>query len=151
MWVFRVHTIGSPYAKCYRKVRQRYLTQVNVNSVLPTHSEMEEWISRKMPDRVHEATFSVQVTQEMIDASTVEDSMDAYYDGLTRGEEVQSVGVRTRKRIKCVVCQSSKFTKIKVSCGHIFHRRCIDEWLRWSKNKECPVCKIKLELKNTLD
>ena len=42
-------------------------------------------------------------------------------------------------------CQSSKFTKVKISCGHIYHRACIDEWLRWKK--ECPICKVEVELK----
>ena len=39
---------------------------------------------------MHEATFSVQVTQE-IDATTVESSLEAYYEDMTR-EEVHCVG-----------------------------------------------------------
>ena len=148
MWIFRAHLLPSPYNKSYRKVRQRYLSEVQ-RGILPTHAEIEEWIMRKLPnERVHEATFSVQVTQEMIDATTVESSLEAYYEDMTRGEEVQCVGTRTRKRIRCVICQSSKFTKVKITCGHVFHRKCIDEWLRWKK--ECPICKAEVELKKDI-
>lgn len=145
MWIFRTHNIGSPYKVCYRKVRNKYNFEIE-QGVLPTYNEMEEWISRKMPERPHEATFSVQASDEMVEASTVQNSMDSYYDNITRGDEVRCVGVRTRKRIKCVICQSSKFSKVRVSCGHIFHRKCIDEWLRWSKDNTCPTCLVPVDI-----
>ena len=144
MWVIRQHTIQTPYSKSYRKVRRRYLSMVE-DGVLPTHAEMELWISKKMTDRCHEATFSIQVTEEMFEASVVENSLESHYNDIKRGEEVTAIGTRTRKRIRCVVCQTSKHSKIKVSCGHIFHRKCIDEWLCWKQ--ECPICKVHIEMK----
>ena len=143
MWIFRTHDIGSPYSASYRKVRNRYIAEVE-RGVLPTHQEMEDWISRKMDDRTHNATFSVEVTPELVEAMTVQDSMEHYYEEMTRGKEVQCVGTRTRKRIRCVICMNSKFTKIKLPCGHIYHRKCIDEWARWKPN--CPVCDTRLQL-----
>lgn len=142
MWIFRTHQIGSPYSQSYRKVRNRYMSEVK-RGVFPTCQEMEDWILRKMPDRPHTATFSVQVPPELIEAMTVQDSMESYYDEMTRGEEVRCVGTRTRKRIRCVICMNTKFIKIKLQCGHIFHRKCIDEWARWKPS--CPVCDIKLQ------
>lgn len=147
MWIFRTHKIGTPHSASYRKVRNRYIAEVE-RGVLPTHQEMEEWIGRKM-DRTNTATFSIEVTPELVEAMTVQDSMEAYYDEMTKGKEVQCVGTRTRKRIRCVICMNSKFTKIKLSCGHIYHRKCIDEWARWKPN--CPVCNTELKLvKETL-
>ena len=143
MWIFRTHDIGSPYSASYRKVRNRYIAEVE-RGVLPTHQEMEEWISRKMDKRTHTATFSVEVTTELVEAMTVQDSMEAYYEEMTKGKQVQCIGTRTRKRIRCVICMTSKFTKIKLSCGHIYHRKCIDEWARWKTR--CPVCDAVLEL-----
>lgn len=32
--------------------------------------------------------------------------------------------------------------KRKLSCGHIFHKKCIDKWFRNDKN-ECPMCRKK--------
>lgn len=81
---------------------------------------------------------------ELVEAMTVQDSMEAYYEEMTKGEEVHCVGTRTRKRIRCVICMNSKFTKIKLPCGHIFHRKCIDEWARWKP--KCPVCDATLQL-----
>ena len=104
----------------------------------------EQWIARKMDERPHNATFSVEVTPELVEAMTVQDSMEAYYEEMTKGEEVHCIGTRTRKRIRCVICMNSKFTKIKLPCGHIFHRKCIDEWARWKP--KCPVCDATLQL-----
>jgi len=143
MWVFRSHTIGSPYTECYRKVRNRYISEVK-RGVLPTHVTMEEWIERKM-DKVHEATFSIEVPADVADACLVESSMESYYEDMLRGSEVKVIGTRTRKRIRCAICLQCKFTKIKVTCGHIFHRRCIDEWARW--RCVCPVCDAALRVK----
>lgn len=141
MWIFRTHLIGSPRTKCYRKVRQRYIAEV-ARGILPTHNEMEEWIERKMM-RLNEAKFSIEVPDEVAEASFIEDSMESYYREMTKGSEVHCVGVRTRKRITCAICLQSKFTKIKLGCDHIFHRKCIDEWARWKS--KCPVCDENLD------
>ena len=143
MWIFRTHVIGQPYHQQYRKVRNRYIAEVN-RGIFPTHKDMEEWISRKM-ERVREATFSIDVPNELAEACLVESSMESYYEDMTRGSEVSVVGTRTRKRIRCSICLRSKFTKIKVRCGHVFHRKCIDEWARW--RCVCPVCEAPLKVK----
>ena len=83
MWIFRTHDIGTPYSSSYRKVRNRYAAEVH-RGVLPTHQEMEEWIERKMTERPHNATFSIEVTPELVEAMTVEDSMEAYYEEMTK-------------------------------------------------------------------
>lgn len=142
MWIFRTHVIGTPYTSSYRRVRNRYISEVE-RGVMPTHAEMEEWIARKM-DRVHSANFSIEVDEDIAEAMTVQDSMESYYEEMTRGKEVHCVGTRTRKRIRCVICMNSKFSKIKLACGHIFHRKCIDEWARWKA--KCPVCDAKVQL-----
>jgi hypothetical protein len=46
---------------------------------------------------------------------------------------------------ECAIClevfnQESKVNKLK--CGHIYHKKCIIEWL--SKDYSCPNCRIKL-------
>ncbi len=143
MWVIRTHTIALPYSESFRRVRNKYLSEVE-KGVLPTQAFMDEWISKKMSDRTTDATFSIMVPQEMAEACQIEASMETYYDEMARGEAVNVVGVRTRKRIRCSICMTSKFTKIKLSCGHIYHRKCIDEWARWKRT--CPVCMEELTL-----
>ena len=142
MWIFRTHKIGTPRTKCFRKVRNKYMEEIE-KGLLPTHQEIELWIDRKM-ERSIDAMFSLDVPQHVIEASVVEDSMNSYYEEMKKGEAVKCIGVRTRKRIRCIICLQCKFTKIKLQCGHIFHRKCIDEWASWKK--ECPVCKVALDL-----
>lgn len=142
MWIIRTHNIGQPYSESYRRVRNRYIAEVR-RGILPTVDTMNDWIAKKMPERPNEATFSVEVPEEVAEACMVESSMETYYNDLVRGEEVKVLGKRTRKRIRCVICMSSKYTKIKICCGHIFHRKCIDEWARWKNT--CPVCQEPLK------
>lgn len=33
---------------------------------------------------------------------------------------------------------------IKLKCNHIFHQKCLKEWLNKSKNKDCPLCRMKI-------
>ena len=67
MWIFRTHDIGTPYTVSYRKVRNRYISEIK-RGVLPTQTEMDEWIKRKMDERPHNATFSIDVDPEMAEA-----------------------------------------------------------------------------------
>ena len=142
MWIFRTHVIGAPYTTCFRKVNNRYCSEV-ARGVLPTFDDIEEWIGQSM-SRDREATFSIEVSDEVVQASIVENSMEAYYNEMTKGEKVKCVGTRTRKRIRCIICLQSKFTKIELRCGHCFHRKCIDEWARWKPT--CPVCHGSLDI-----
>ena len=47
---------------------------------------------------------------------------------------------------KCSICSQkfNIFQSIKgLSCGHVFHRVCIQSWLR--SNSICPLCRKKLD------
>ncbi len=40
----------------------------------------------------------------------------------------------------CAIClESDSVCNIKLSCGHIFHQRCISHWTRI--NPVCPLCR----------
>ena len=40
----------------------------------------------------------------------------------------------------CVICLDNMTDKVgKILCGHVFHYRCIDRWIRSSAS--CPVCR----------
>ena len=46
---------------------------------------------------------------------------------------------------KCVICSSQMgkcSDKIKLICGHTFHRKCIREWFLKTSNN-CPLCRKK--------
>lgn len=44
----------------------------------------------------------------------------------------------------CSICQedyTTKEYKRSLTCGHTFHKRCIDKWMRTSPNLDCPYCR----------
>jgi response regulator of citrate/malate metabolism len=56
------------------------------------------------------------------------------------------------EKCDCIVCcEDNKKNDItrKLQCGHIYHRKCIDKWIKqkWAEKKEpdCPMCRCKLK------
>lgn len=45
----------------------------------------------------------------------------------------------------CSVCQSNylinEFVRTLPICKHMFHKRCIDPWIKRNQNPTCPVCR----------
>jgi len=43
----------------------------------------------------------------------------------------------------CVICQEfiTNENINKTQCGHEFHSQCYDEYLKYSKKNECPICR----------
>lgn len=45
---------------------------------------------------------------------------------------------------ECAVCLEDMGENSRtVSCGHMFHQKCIDEWMK-TLNKTCPLCREKI-------
>lgn len=59
---------------------------------------------------------------------------------LIYGEKIQWKldGERIDVLDDCVICQSSPGNSI-ISCKHVYHPRCISDWL--ARNKTCPMCR----------
>lgn len=47
---------------------------------------------------------------------------------------------------ECSICVEplNNDTAIKLTCNHMFHKRCLEEWLKKGKNKDCPLCRMKV-------
>ena len=47
---------------------------------------------------------------------------------------------------ECSICVESLNDNIaiKLTCDHIFHKKCLEEWLKKGKNKDCPLCRMKI-------
>jgi hypothetical protein len=141
MFVFRRHLIkrGS-----YKQVKEMYQVRID-DGYLPTQSTMDELIRDKQLIGSLQANFEIEVDAEVAEATTREESMDSYYNDMKKGAPVQCIGRRTRKKHRCAICMRKKKTKIKLRCGHIFHRKCVDTWASW--RPVCPTCKDALDLK----
>ena len=48
-----------------------------------------------------------------------------------------------------VKCDNLKNEKsVLLTCGHYFHEECLKSWYKSSSQKDCPICREKLEIKN---
>ena len=44
----------------------------------------------------------------------------------------------------CPICLEELINELVMPCGHQFHTNCILDW--FEKNKNCPICRIKLKI-----
>lgn len=54
---------------------------------------------------------------------------------------------------RCTICtellQGENTTVTVTSCGHLFHSRCLDQWLETANGRNCPVCRHTLRESTT--
>lgn len=141
MWIFRKHRIKNG---SYNEVKKLYSHRLD-DGYLPTQNTMDNLIKDKQLIGSQIANFSIEVPVEIGEATTVEESLEAYYNDMKAGTPVHCIGRRIRNNVRCAICMRRKKTKIKLQCSHVFHRKCIDEWARWKP--VCPTCKDALALK----
>jgi len=48
--------------------------------------------------------------------------------------------------VKCNDVKNEK--SVLLTCGHCFHEGCLKDWYKSSEQKDCPICREKLEIKN---
>lgn len=48
--------------------------------------------------------------------------------------------------VKCDDLKNEK--SVLLTCGHYFHEECLKSWYKSSTQKDCPICREKLEIKN---
>ena len=56
-------------------------------------------------------------------------------------KENKNCGVKyeSDKKFECCICLGDHFKGLKLSCNHIFCKKCIKTWLK--DNDTCPYCK----------
>jgi hypothetical protein len=91
--------------------------------------------------RVHLSSSSSSSSPESAAASAVPSSQPPYELGRSR----RVVHVEHFAGRECSVCQSpylqNEFVRTLPVCKHMFHKRCIDPWIKRNSSPTCPVCR----------
>jgi hypothetical protein len=82
---------------------------------------------------------------------TEKDSMNTYFDLYKRYKSARKDGLLYEKVIKptnCAICHEDITTQSIdcFLCSHIFHEKCLTQWLesfKSLKDKHCPLCRLK--------
>jgi len=135
MWITVDHLVYKPYSENTVLIIQTYESNIE-EGFMPTQMEIDS--IQTQHNQHKQIPFSFEVTQDMVDALTRAESLDQYYTDIQPvHSSTQIVGSRVYKG-KCVICMSSQYTKIKLQCSHVFHRKCIQQWSNWKQT--CPTC-----------
>lgn len=104
-----------------------YQTQNDISPVGLTEDQMMEIATRESLE-----TYKTQERKPMIELdSNIHKEIDVSEE--TKGEN-------------CVICSSDfeiEEKLIKLTCNHLFHSKCISEWVKYKS--ECPICRNKVE------
>ena len=91
----------------------------------------------------------------------------AYSDDIDRSEAIinniifiDDINELVKNKIKteeCSICLS-EYSKVSehntiaiLTCNHVFHSTCINEWIGFNSNTPCPLCKNKISGMKTLE
>ena len=89
-------------------------------------------------------SFDSLSDDEIIDFEELTDmEVKTTLEEVNKGTEIELYD--SIKRDYCTICcDEIKYTDLvrKMKCGHIFHYKCLDEWLE--NNRKCPVCRFSL-------
>lgn len=139
MWITVDHVVYEPYSENTALIMQTYKSNID-EGFMPTKMEIDDI---QTPHAQHkQLPFSFEVTQEMVDALIRAESLDQYYTDIQPVNTSSKILGRRVYKGRCVICMSSRYTKIKLQCSHIFHRKCIQEWSNWKQT--CPTCQAPL-------
>ena len=85
--------------------------------------------------------------------------MQPQLDLFTESPEMIFIYIPNNDNEECVICQEiiesknsddQSYEIVKLECGHLYHKRCIENWYKSSKNKDCPSCRKDISIKEYL-
>lgn len=105
---------------------------------------------------------TIQLENDMLNAALLE-SRELYEqtDTMSTNEDMKinedcvrysKINIPQKRKQTCSICISNfkcSDNLYKISCNHLFHKECLDEWVK--HKQECPVCRSSItctELKN---
>lgn len=101
-----------------------------------TDNEVEQMIKKAHYDRLNPHNFNVNYD------TFIDNNID--YDGISI-DSIDSIATtyssERNEREICSICLSNidNYIYTELYCGHKFHLKCLNEWVK--NSKECPLCK----------
>jgi len=99
-------------------------------------------------DMLNAALLESRELYEQTDINTVNEDMKVNEDCV----RYSKINIPQKRKQTCSICLSNfkcSDNLYKISCNHLFHKDCLDEWVK--HKQECPVCRCTItctELKN---
>ncbi|KAJ8904689.1 hypothetical protein NDN08_001207 [Rhodosorus marinus] len=90
-----------------------------------------------------EDASNVQNLARLLDVAAVESSLEELFPN-----EESKCPITFDPGRECAICLMEMHTEdaSRLNCGHLFHTRCVDEWLK--VKSLCPVCKARVETRH---
>jgi len=139
-WLVREHPIPDmPLRAAQRKIRNRYVAALSDGKVLTSY-DVDQWMKKKFGDLTERTIrVSLELTEEQLESAVVAESLDRYYEDIKPGKKMSIA--RAKRFITAAPCPICLFGGLQFQvhpCKCHFHRKCIEEALRWSP--KCPTC-----------
>ena len=81
-----------------------------------------------------------------VETNNIKERLGGFFENKTDWEQVKSLPTvrfsEKEKETKCSICMGdfrANEELFKLQCGHIYHKKCLKEWLK--KSIYCPLCK----------
>ena len=79
-----------------------------------------------------------ETKEKKIDQKDINNKLGKY-------KKIRSIDNLIQSKLSCPIClenYSTKEFKRELKCGHTFHKKCIDKWIK--KYNTCPICREKI-------
>ena len=139
-WLVREHPIPDiPLHIARRKIRNRYVAALSDGQVLTSY-DVDTWMQKKYGDFTDRTiNVSLQLTETQMEDAIVAESLDRYYEDIKPGDKKKLA--RAKRFITATPCPICLYGGLQFQvhpCKCHFHRKCVEEALRWSP--KCPTC-----------
>ena len=127
----------------YKKLRQKYCLDLykllynNINQI----NDLYILLINSVDFKIEAINFLIRKKHKVLRTKLIQKFYK--FELLNLNDYIPIINIKVNTCSICLddVLNSGK----KVKCGHLFHKKCIDEWIKQSN--ECPNCRLKIDNK----
>lgn len=97
----------------------------------------------KVTNRIYKLSFEIWTQNEQFYKRVMK---AIFYDHVT--DSCLKERIMNDEKMECSICLghfNMNERVIQLQCSHVYHKRCIESWLKWSKS--CPICRQFIDAK----